>query len=96
MNTGDKTSLKADREVWGGGLAWHHLDFDSISLWHPLKPPQITWNTKRPSPTAPGDQRHQGNQRNPNARGTQWFKDSFSSPPHDHRAKFIFVNSYEL
>ena len=37
----DKTSLKADREVQGGGFTWNHFDFTSISLWHPLKPPQI-------------------------------------------------------
>ena len=61
----DKTSLKADREVWGGGLTWNHFDFTSISLWHSSKPPQITVKTEGPGPTAPGDQRHRGNQRNP-------------------------------
>ena len=49
----------------GGWLTWNHFDFTSISLWHPLKPPQITVKTEGPGPTAPGDQRHRGNQRNP-------------------------------
>ena len=48
----------------GEGLTWNHFHFTSISLWHPLKPPQITVKTEGPRPTAPGDQRHQGNQRN--------------------------------
>ena len=49
----------------GGGLTWNLFDFTSISLWHPLKPPQITVKTEGPGPTAPGDQRHRGNQRDP-------------------------------
>jgi len=80
----DKTSLKADREVWGGGggLTWNHFDFTSISLWHPLKPPQITVKTEGPSRTAPGDQRHQGNQRNPKI--IRKTKDSLSIPLRTH------------
>ena len=49
----------------GGWLTWNHFDFTSISLWPPLKPSQITMKTEGPGPTAPGDQRHRGNQRDP-------------------------------
>ena len=66
----------------GGWLTWNHSDFTSISLWHPLKPSQITVKTKRPGPTAPGDQRHQGNQRNPNI--IRKTKDSLSIPLRTH------------
>ena len=66
----------------GGGLTWNHFDFTSISLWHPLKPPQITMKTEGPRQTAPGDQRHQGNQRNPNI--IQKTKDSLSIPLRTH------------
>ena len=59
-----------------------HFDFTSISLWPPLKPSQITVKTKRPGPTAPGDQRHQGNQRNPNI--IRKTKDSLSIPLRTH------------
>ena len=49
--------------MWGG-LTWNHFNFTSISLWPPLQPPHITVKTEGPGPTAPGDQRHQRNQRN--------------------------------
>jgi hypothetical protein len=75
----DKTSLKADRQVWGGvGLTWNHFDFTPISPWPPLKPSQITVKTEAPGPTAPVDQWHQGNQRNPNI--LRKTKDSLSIP----------------
>ena len=65
-----------------GGLTCNHFDFTSISLWHPLKPPQITVKTEGPSRTAPGDQRHQGNQRNPKI--IRKTKDSLSRPLRNH------------
>ena len=69
--------------VWGGvGLTWNHFDFTSISFWHPLKPSQIIWKTKRPGQTAPGDQRHQGNQRNPKIHRKT--KDGLSIPLRTH------------
>ena len=100
----DKTSLKADREVWGG-LTWNHFDFTSISLWRPLKPPQITLKTEGPGPTAPGDQRHQGNQRNPKIHRKT--KDSLSVPlrthagstredPSSHRTTFYLISQNKV
>ena len=88
-----------------GGLTWNHFDFTSISLWHPLKPPQITVKTEGPSRTAPGDQRHQGNQRNPKI--IRKTKDSLSIPlrthagstreaPSSHRTTFYLISQNKV
>ena len=65
-----------------GGISLNHFDFTSISLWHPLEPPQIIMKTEGQGPTAPGDQRHQGNQRNPKIHRKT--KDGLSIPLRTH------------
>ena len=54
VTNADRTSLKADREVFWGGLTWNHFDFTSISLWPPSKHAQITMKTEGPGLIAPG------------------------------------------
>ena len=88
-----------------GGLTWNHFDFTSISLWHPLKPPQIIVKTEGPGPMAPGDQRHQGNQRNPKIHRKT--KDGLSIPlrthagstreaPSSHRTTFHLISQNKV